>query len=323
MHNQLPSWQLIQQSLQQQMPVMLLYVIESKGSSPGRQGFLMVVNSAGNTSGSLGGGIMEHKFVEMSKTKLQQGEDVVALHQQLHDKAAAKNQSGMICSGEQTIFLYRLHHYDLEVINAIVSSFEQNKNGALTLSPTGVRFSDIIPSANFNYKTLGDDDFLYIEKTGYKQKLFIIGGGHCALALSRLMSNMDFYIQLIDDRNGLHTIEQNTWAHQKQLIDSFEELQGLVPDGKDVYVTIMTVGYRTDETALRAILGKQVAYIGLLGSKEKIGKMFIDMKASGISSGTLKHIYAPVGLAIKSQTPQEIAVSIAAQIIEVKNRDVS
>lgn len=72
MHKQLPTWQLIQYSLQQKIEVMLLYVLESKGSSPGRQGFMMTVNANGEISGSLGGGIMEHKFVELAKSKLKQ-----------------------------------------------------------------------------------------------------------------------------------------------------------------------------------------------------------------------------------------------------------
>jgi xanthine dehydrogenase accessory factor len=66
----LSTWQLIYNSLQQQVAVMLLYVLESNGSSPGRQGFFMAVNLHGKMEGSLGGGIMEHKFVEMAKAKL-------------------------------------------------------------------------------------------------------------------------------------------------------------------------------------------------------------------------------------------------------------
>src|SRR5450432_2580129 len=106
MYKQLPTWQLIQSSLQQKVGVMLLYVLESKGSSPGRQGFFMAVNANGEMSGSLGGGIMEHKFVELAKSKLKLPAVEISIHHQLHDKQAGKNQSGMICSGEQTIFLY-------------------------------------------------------------------------------------------------------------------------------------------------------------------------------------------------------------------------
>ena len=74
MHKNLPAWQLIHQSLQQKLQVMLLYVLESKGSSPGRQGFMMAVNENGQMCGSLGGGIMEFKLVELAKKMLSQNE---------------------------------------------------------------------------------------------------------------------------------------------------------------------------------------------------------------------------------------------------------
>ena len=81
----------------------------------------------------------------------------------------------------------------------------------------------------------------------------------------------------------------------------------------------MTFGYRTDDVALKALLGKEFKYIGLLGSKYKVEKMFDDYRKEGVKEEWLQRIHTPVGLAIKSQTPEEIAVSIAAEIIRVKN----
>src|SRR5688572_32457844 len=102
------TWQFIFDNIENGIPVMLLYVLESHGSSPGRQGFFMAVNANKEMEGSIGGGIMEHKFVEMAKEKLQAASDKPQVKKQIHDKAAAKDQSGMICSGEQTIFIYRV-----------------------------------------------------------------------------------------------------------------------------------------------------------------------------------------------------------------------
>src|SRR5688572_21707650 len=115
MNKQLVIWQLIHRSLLHDMPVMLLYVLESKGSSPGRQGFFMAVNAQGEMEGSIGGGIMEHKFIEMAKGMLNDIDNSTGagIKKQIHDKSAAKNQSGMICSGEQTNFLYRLQREDI------------------------------------------------------------------------------------------------------------------------------------------------------------------------------------------------------------------
>ena len=92
MHKQLSTWQLIQESLQQNIAVMLLYVFESKGTSPGRQRFMMAVNANGEMNGSLGGGIMEHKFTELAKSKLKQSAGEIFIHHQLHDKQAVKTR---------------------------------------------------------------------------------------------------------------------------------------------------------------------------------------------------------------------------------------
>src|SRR5947207_565017 len=103
---QIKIWKLINRNIEQNLPVMLLYVLESSGSSPGRQGFFMAVNANGEMEGSIGGGIMEHKFVEMAKEKVRVGNQESGVRRQIHDKSAVKDQSGMICSGEQTIWLY-------------------------------------------------------------------------------------------------------------------------------------------------------------------------------------------------------------------------
>ena len=318
MHKNLPAWQLVYQGLQQKKEVMLLYVLESKGSSPGRQGFMMAVNENGQMCGSLGGGIMEFKLVELAKKMLSVKDTAPSLHRQIHDKEAAQNQSGMICSGEQTIFLYKLLQTELQVVESIIHAVQFNQNGTLQLTPKGISFSKEMPAQNFFLSKTGDD-FLFIEKLGYKQNLYIIGGGHCSLALAQLMHSMDFYIRLYDDRTELNTMAQNHFVHEKIVLDNYGQLEQCIPSGQNNYVVVMTVGYRTDDIAVRALLYKQFAFFGILGSKKKIEKMFADYRVEGIGEAILKSIHAPVGVAIKSQTPEEISVSIAADIIQVKN----
>jgi xanthine dehydrogenase accessory factor len=326
MNRQIPIWKFVKESFEKNTPVMLLYVLESSGSSPGRQGFFMAVNASKEMEGSIGGGIMEHKFVEMAREKLAvdswqltEGE----IKKQIHDKSAAKNQSGMICSGEQTIFIYTIRERDIEPVKKLISSLEQNKNGTLHLSPEGILFYDTAPAKDFEFNLITEDDpiaigWSYTEKTGYKNHLYIIGGGHCALALSKLMSTMDFYIHLFEDREQLNTVEKNNYAHEKTIVKDYSELKELIPSGENNYVVAMTFGYRTDDIAVRALVNKGFKYFGLLGSKKKIKKLFEEYHKEGIAD-TLKNIYSPIGIQIKSQTPEEIAVSIAAEIIRVKN----
>lgn len=314
------TWKAIQNALKNNIPVMLLYVLESKGSSPGRQGFCMAVDAHGTMTGSIGGGIMEHKLVELAKEKLMRQPPAAAqLKKQVHDKSG-ENQSGMICSGEQTILLYPVKKTDGGTIDRLLLSLEENKNGTLTLSPSGVAFEETVPENNFVYTYQSASQWQYQEKTGYKNRLFIVGGGHCSLALSALMRSMDFYITVYEDRKELKTLIENDSAHKKHIVKDYSELATLVPPGQHHYIVIMTFGYRTDDIALKALLHTPCRYLGVLGSKKKMDKLMSDYQAAGIDAEFLQKIYTPIGISINSRTPQEIAVSIAAEIIGVKNR---
>jgi xanthine dehydrogenase accessory factor len=83
----------------------------------------------------------------------------------------------------------------------------------------------------------------------------------------------------------------------------------------------MTFGYRSDDEALRALLGKRFKYIGMLGSKKKIEKLFNEYKKEHLNENILEQLHSPIGVQVKSQTAEEIAISIAAEIIAVKNKD--
>lgn len=301
---------------------MLLYVLGSKGSSPGRQGFFMAVDEAGNMCGSIGGGIMEYKWVEMAKEMLEQPESTIhsqmVLRKQVHDKSG-ENQSGMICSGEQTILLYRCRTTDADTIGRLLISLNQHKNGTLTLSPDGLAFDDIPAPELYAYTCTSETAWKYVERTGYKNRLLIIGGGHCSQALSRLMRSMDFYIEVYDDRPGLKTLDENEAAHLKHIVGHYSLLNELIPGGDNVYIIIMTFGFRTDDIALRALLHTPCRYLGVLGSRSKMEKLMNSWREEGLDNSLLEKIHTPAGISINSRTPEEIAVSIAAEIIKIKN----
>lgn len=318
-NGQLAVWEFISQKQQAGWPVVLLLVLESKGSSPGRQGFRMAVSADDDFCGTIGGGIMEHKFVETARDMLRKDKAEAALQRQVHDKSSSE-QSGMICSGEQTLWIYPVRQDDLAHIDRLILSLKKDRNGSLTIIPSGIFFSEELPAADFFYKPTGQD-FIYIEKTGYRNVLHVIGGGHCSLALSKLMREMDFYIHVYDDRKDLLTMQQNIYAHRKWELDDYSLLSNHIEGGAQEYAVIMTFGYRTDDQAFRALHHKPFRYLGMLGSKKKIEKMFTDYRLESMDTSLLGSIYAPVGLQIKSETAAEIAVSIAAEIISVKNKN--
>jgi xanthine dehydrogenase accessory factor len=316
--SRLITWEFIIQNIEQQIPLMLMYVLESSGSSPGRQGFCMAVNAEGEMEGSIGGGIMEHKLVEMAKDKLRNNEQGI-LRKQIHDKYASKDQSGMICSGEQTVFLYLIKEKDKLSIKQIIQAIEQKKVGKLTLTRTGMEFKNEKPGQQFHFEMKDEDNWLYEEAIGVQPHIHIIGGGHCSLALSKVMTMLGFYVHVYDDRPELNTMQQNEFANEKKLLSSYNDLSMLLDNAENDYVVLMTFGYKKDDIALRALINKRFRYLGLLGSKKKIEKMFNDYRSEGWSDEKLQTIHAPVGLNIKSETPEEIAISIAAEIIKVKN----
>jgi xanthine dehydrogenase accessory factor len=318
---QLLLWQFVQKELRTGNPVVLLYVLESTGSSPGRQGFGMAVTQSGDMYGSIGGGMMEHKLVELAKTYFTSNKQEIFLHKQIHNKAAVKNQSGMICSGEQSVYLQTMGISDEKEISLLVDSLLKEQNGTLEITPGCIRFYNTYPEADFDFRFRDESDFIYQEKTGFRQHLYIVGGGHCALALSKLMRSLDFKIHLIEERPQLNTLLQNEYAHEIIIINDYTETEKYIPNGESNYSVIMTFGYRTDALAVRTLQHKKLAYLGMLGSRNKIDTLFQEMEQEDVLSKFETFVRAPIGIAIKSRTPEEIAISIAAEIIQVKNRN--
>jgi len=311
-------WSFISGKLDAGVETWLLYVLESTGSSPGRQGFAMAVSADRDFRGSIGGGIMEHKLVEtVLSANLQEQKGL--LFKQIHSRDAGRNRSGMICSGEQTVFLYPVQESDHPAVQSVLLSWQNLTGGALIISPSGLEFTDDTPSDTYTLQWKGDDDFIMMARSGFSHKLHIIGGGHCSLALSKLMSDMDFHIHVYETRKGLNTFDENLYAHARVLLDSYDQLKNLPGIREHDYVVVMTFGYRTDDEAMRALIHRKYTFLGLLGSKKKVAEMLDTYAREGVRGDCLTGIFAPVGLFIKSETPEEIAVSIAAQLISVKN----
>jgi xanthine dehydrogenase accessory factor len=312
---ELAFWTFIEGKIKSKIPIAILQVVESIGSSPGRQGFKMAVDTEGCIMGSIGGGIMEFKLVEYIKVCLKKGAFKPFLKRQIHNKTVTKNQSGMICSGEQTVLFYFFQEQDLDKLKQILANLAANTEGVISFSNKGFDFSENIHKENKLF-VKDSKSWTYTENLIQQKQLYILGSGHCALALSRQMSLLsDFYIHLFDNQDDSITFKNNIFAHKKEVIN-FDKMGEKIPSGEDVFVVIMSFGYRTDAQILRGLFGKHFAYIGMLGSESKIKKMFNDFENEGYDKAYLDKIYAPIGLIPHTKTPEEIAVSIAAQIIQ-------
>ncbi|MBA3631792.1 MAG: XdhC family protein [Acidobacteria bacterium] len=319
MKKELEIWQFAAERLKQNESVILLVVVESKGSSPGRQGFKMAI-AEDDWRGSIGGGVMEVRLVEQAKFKIYSAvrRPPSAIVEQIHQKNSI-NSSGMICSGKQTVVFYKLTKDDLRSVQKIIQCIKNERERYFQITSNNFR---VIWKKKFDVDfrfTKSEADFLYEEKLGFKNKLFIIGGGHCALALSELMSKIDFHITLFDVRPNLNTIAKNKFAHEKHIIESYENISDFISSGANHFVVVMTLGYKSDEIVIRKLLAKNFKYFGVLGSKAKMATLLKNLRKENYSAEKLDKIHTPIGLPINSQTPEEIAVSIAAEIIAVKN----
>ncbi len=315
-------WQFIANRLKLKQDIMLLVVVESSGSSPGRQGFKMAV-AKDEITGSIGGGVMEVRLVELAKGKSEKakGKNSSAIVEQIHQKNSP-NSSGMICSGRQTVVFFKLDFSHLKTVREIIRALKNRQPEILRISNFKFQITERkSDKLDFRFEQFNENEFSYEEKIGFKNKLFIIGGGHCALALSELASKMDFYISLFDDREDLNTLAKNRFVHEKKIIESYEQIGDFIPSGANTYVVVMTLGYKYDEIVIRELINKNFKYFGVLGSRAKMATLLRDLQKDGFDAEKLKRIRTPIGVEINSRTPEEIAVSIAAEIIAVKNAE--
>lgn len=310
-------WQQLLQKLRAKQHVYLLTVIQNLGSSPGRKGFKMLVAQDEFIFGSIGGGIMEFTLVEEIKELLKLKELPIFFRKQLH-QGNGKDKSGMICSGEQTVIFHPLNSAHILLIETIINCLQNNQQKTLSLSPTGINLIENRISEKYQTVITSAMDWNFKELIGFKETLYIVGGGHVGLAVSQLFKQLDFHVVVFDNRDNLNTLEVNNFAHEKHVIN-YLEIAKHIKQGNDSYVAIMTNKYTDDKLVLSKIIRNQHKFIGVLGSKAKLKTMWEVLQKEGFSLDELNQIHAPIGLSIKSQTPEEIAVSIAAEIIRMKN----
>jgi len=165
------------------------------------------------------------------------------------------------------------------------------------------------------FRIEAENAWLYEENIGAIDTAYIIGGGHVGQALSHVLAMLDFHIVILDERTDI----DNLYANEK-ILASYEDIQRHISDGDRNYVVIMTPNHKADKRVLEQLLDKKLRYLGMMGSARKVREIFGQLRDQGIPSEKLGGIHTPIGLPIKSHTPAEIAVSIAAEMISVKNR---
>lgn len=312
-------WSFIYNEISINNKVVLITVVERNGSSPGVVGFKMAVSENGSMKGSIGGGVMEYNMVELSKKIAKDGNIKTLLKRQIHNPDAGKDKSGLTCSGEQTQSFTLIDKTNISTIKSIIDILNEGNCGILKLNEKGMLFeikTDINQNISFNSES--ENNWEYIEHIGLKPTLYIFGAGHVSVPLSQIFRAIDFKVVVFDNREGLSTFENNEYAHQKHIID-FKNIGNVVPEKDSSYAVIMTVGHKSDELVLEQLINKKIKYLGMIGSKNKVKNIFDSLLQKGISEKALAKVDSPIGLSINSKTTPEIAISIAAKVIQIKN----
>jgi xanthine dehydrogenase accessory factor len=312
-------WEFVAAQLAQVGGCALLIVTASTGSSPGRPGFKMAVASDGSMVGSIGGGIMEHKLVEYVQNRLASDQPCWELRRQIHSKDAAHDQSGMICSGEQSIALLGLTAIHLQQISTIIAALRTNNPMRLEIDAQDLRASHDQPYPSQRaFQYTATDDWQYTETLGIRAVAHVVGAGHVGIEMCRVLHQLDFHVINYDDRPDLNTMQANAFAHQK-IVVPYPEIGQFIPENPSAYVIVMTFGYRGDDMVVRALLGRRFAYFGMMGSNAKVEKLLADLRKDGFAEEAIQTLRTPAGLIAHCKTPAEIAVSIAAEIIALRN----
>jgi xanthine dehydrogenase accessory factor len=144
--------------------------------------------------------------------------------------------------------------------------------------------------------------------------LLVVGGGHVGRSILRLGAEIGFYTAVVDDREEYANRERFPEVDEV-ICDEFEPAIDAFPIGSQTYVVLVTRGHRQDELSLRRCLGREAAYLGMIGSKRRTSTVLRHLAEEGFPAEEIAKIRTPIGLDIGAETPEEIAVSIIAEII--------
>lgn len=160
---------------------------------------------------------------------------------------------------------------------------------------------------------------IFCEKIGTEKKLVICGAGHVSIPIIEFGRKTGFHVTVIEDRIRFADNARRAGADQV-ICDNFTDGMSRIPGSPDTYFVIVTRGHSFDTDCLRMALRKQNAYIGMMGSRKRVGIVLDMLEQEGFSKSLLNQVHAPIGLSIGAETPEEIAVSIIAELIQVKNQ---
>ncbi|MDR2745806.1 MAG: XdhC family protein [Treponema sp.] len=315
------------------MDTMMVTVVADMGSSPRSAGAHMLVGGEGRIRGTIGGGTLEYRAVQLAREFLESRKSLTKTYRL---RPNGEEDLGMICGGDMELYFQYMKGGDEKLAALMVDILAHLKKDedtwlftdlssptkwAMTVyaadtPPRGIELSkDDIKALARNkgvlLKTGGR--CLYGEPVNFAGKVFIFGGGHVAQALVPVLSTLGFRCVIFDNRKEFADRELFPTAYDV-IAGDYENIYESIETGPNDYVVIVTHAY--DLVVLRQVISRGHAYTGLIGSKGKVASVKQQLVAEGIPGETLDRLNAPIGLPIHSETPEEIAISIAGEMIQ-------
>jgi xanthine dehydrogenase accessory factor len=336
-------------ALQANRPVCYTALVETRGSTPQKPGAQMLIFSDGAQVGTLGGGCVEAEVKRRALALLAGGRAEILTFTLDHDYGW---DDGLICGGRMKMLVdpilpgapidyYQqyLRRADNGPGGTEVVSIDQTASGIpeaaqLLLDRDGKLVaarglpdqhnSAFLKHAQQGLKPISSRPRAY-QAAGLaylpqlpRCRLVIVGGGHVGQKVAELAAQVDFDVWVIDDRET-YCSEERFPAAARRICAPFEDALPSLEIGSDDLCVIVTRGHQHDEEALFHLAERPARYVGMIGSRRKIRMIFEDLRRRGISDNAIERVHAPLGIDIGSQTVPEIAVSIVAELVAVRN----
>lgn len=319
--------------------VVLATVCQSSGSTPRAAGACMVVGAGGLLAGTIGGGIVEAQAIKSCEKLLSGGETWTMGEYDLTNTQAA--QAGMICGGKLSACLVRIQAFDQAVTLCeqgilalkkglpvvLVCQLDERAGRFLLVDGKQATETEPLPMDMAMAVTgLGPDITIpHVLEAGAGQALVmpmiappqavVAGAGHVAMFTAKVLAMAGFRVVVMDDREDFANADRFPEASEVMVLDDFDHCLKDVVVTSDTSMVILTRGHSHDKTVLQQALKTNAGYVGMIGSKTKRDATYKALLSEGVTQEAIDRVFCPIGLSIGAQTPEEIAVSIAAEVI--------
>ncbi len=279
----------------------LCAVVATRGSTPQSAGAAMLLRQDCTTLGTLGGGCVEEEVKRRAQQSVSGGPS--ALHQFVLDHDYGWDD-GLICGGRMDVAVLGISP------DADLTPFRDALRSARHFQAASIPL--IVQSEGRR--------LVYALHLEVPPSVLIAGAGHVGHAVAKLAAELDFRVVVFDDRAEYASADRFP-PPMVRVVDDIAPALQRYPIDPSCYVVIVTRGHSHDQQALEAVIRSHAGYIGLIGSKRKARLIFDDLRTTGIPQELIDRVHTPIGLPLGAVTVPEIAVSIAAELIQHRRKD--